>query len=177
MLLFQGKDPLFSNDWAGAMKAGIAFGGTLLVLAGVIVKWGQGRFQKELEMTEEAQKKTADDLTALGRKVDDIDKGCIEQTARTGEMRSRIDKQEIVMQAVLTQQGEFKAGIAALHQQNVELQRDITTLITESGRQVNTSIQALALDLRELQAGAKERDRIGENLEKFFRNMRDGGTK
>lgn len=176
--MLQTSQPLFSNDLAGAVKAGIAFGGTLLVLSGVIVKWGQGRFQKELEMAEEAQKKTADDLTALGKKVDDLDKGCIEETARTGEMRSRLDRQDLILQGVLTQQGEFKAGITALHAQSVELQRDMTTLITESGRQVNTSIQSLALDLARLEAAAKERDRMSEVIDRFMRAARgDGGER
>lgn len=166
--------PFFSSDWNGLWHIAVTFGTMTLLLGGIIVKWGQGRFQKELEMSEDANKKTADDVTNLGIKVDKIDRGCIEETARTAELRSRLDKQDIVQQNVLTMQGKFEAGIAALHAQNTELQRDITTLITDTAGRTNLAVQALAIDLARLDSAAKERERMGTVQAIRDRDGKDG---
>jgi hypothetical protein len=157
----QSNQPFLTNDLQGALK----FFGSLMALGaltiGVFIKWGQSRFSEDI-------KDSKTDITNLGIKVDTIDKGCIEQTARVSELSSRQDKTEVILQQVISTQGEHKSGIAGLQHQLTSLQHDMTILITSSSKAISDDVHALALKVERLDASKEERDRIGRVLEKML---------
>jgi uncharacterized protein YoxC len=159
--VIQADQPFFGNNLEGALKffgSLIAFGGLII---GIVVKMGQTKFAEDI-------KEAKLDITNLGIKVDGIDKGCIEQTAKLTECNRRVDRQEVLLQGVIATQGEQKAGIEGINRQMTSLQSDMTALITSSSKAISDDVHNLALKVERLGASKDERDRIGLVLEKIL---------
>jgi hypothetical protein len=141
----------------------------LLVIVGVIVKWGQSTDSKHMDQMQT-------DLDGIGTKINRIDAGCIEQTTKLDELKSRMDRNDLVVQGLATVDGEFKAKLDELARQSSGLQRDMTSLITESSARIMESIGNLKVDLARLQAAKEERDNtilpMMENLMKAAMSRR-----
>lgn len=176
MILQEGK-PLFTSDWTGIWHALLTFGTVIGVLGAIIVKWGQSADSKRLEQAEKSRDQIAHDLNELGIKVDKIDKSCIERTTQQDELRSRLDRNEIVMQGMLTTDGELKAKLDTLTLQNVGLQRDMTTLINESGARIMENVTGLRVEIAELRAAKQERDAIAPLMERFVQSLNDSAQR
>lgn len=175
--VIQAGAPFFSNDIAGVIKLAVSLGALGGAVILTFVKWGQSKFAEDIkdtkaglkDITEQVNKTaTMAEVNALGSRVNDIDRGCIEQAALAMELRSRVDRHEVLLQQMVSQQGENRAGIAALRDQGTSLQHDMTMLITESSSRVQTSVHDLALKVESLRAGREERDRLGAIFERFI---------
>lgn len=169
----QSGAPFFTSDVEGFLKVVGIFGGMLTVIIGVIVKWGQSHETAQLKNLEDVDKALAHDLNALGLKVDTLNQDCIKRTTVQDGFEVRLSRMDVTIQQILVVQGEFKSGIEMLRSQGVELQRDMTSLIMESGRRIETSVQQVAVEVAELRAARQERDRLSQSLEQFVRGIRD----
>lgn len=175
--MIQTSAPFFSNDIAGIVKLVVslgALGGGVIL---TFIRWGQSKFADDIkdlkgeykELTERADKTASlTELNALGARVNEIDRGCIEQATLVSELRSRLDRYDVLLQQIVSQQGENKAGVATLRDQGTSLQHDMTVLITESSSRVQASVHDLALKVEGLRAGREERDRLGAIFERFI---------
>lgn len=180
--MFQSKDPFFSNDLMGGLKLLGSLGALGAVIIGVFVRWGQSKFTEDVKDMKHRQGELEDalkslapvkDLNQLGERVNEIDRGCIEQTTNLRTLTTRVDRQEVMLQQIIASQGEQKAGITLLQNQGTALQHEMTMMIMESGARIQNLVQELALKVERLDASKGERDRMGLILERLL-NQRDG---
>jgi chromosome segregation ATPase len=184
---FQGPEkPLFTNDWEGIRNTAIVFGTMLLTIIGAIVKWGQSTDTKRMDvmdkritdLKQDSDNKIVDvqkDITELGKKLDRLDKDCIERDTEFNGLTSRVDRHDQTLENVMTSIGEFKGQIAALTAQSVNLQRDMTATITESSRQIETSINGLRIEVATMRAAKQERDALTPLFQQMMANIKQGG--
>lgn len=123
----QANQPFFSNDLAGTLKVIGIFGTMLATTIGFVVKLTTSKYSDDT-------KTLKIDLDNIGKKVDNIDKSCIEQTAKNNIFAARLERHDAVQEQILREQGKQEATLASVEKQNTQLQIDLMSLISENSR-------------------------------------------
>jgi hypothetical protein len=153
----QSNQPFFSNDWQGAAKVFATFGSMILVIVGVIVKWGQSAFKERLD-------KAVDDIEAIGTKVDEADKTSLEEFVKSSDTRDRVTRLEIQLRSLETGHGRNEASIDTLEKQVNSQQGSMLIAMTDQLSDRDEKITKL-----EVAAGRlDERLNMAELIRRFF---------
>jgi ribosomal protein S16 len=163
------SSPFFSNDMAGFVRVLLVFGAVIGSMTALVVKLFGSKFRDDIrDLTKGFDdinkavlaRATVTEVNAVGGKVDTMAK-------EHAETRETTRKLGIDVERLATQQGDMResmgrmqATLDTLRSQNVELQRDMTAAITESGARITKEISELATQVARLD----ERDRLADAL-------------
>lgn len=158
----QTATPFFTNDIVGLLKLLGTFGSMILVVTGVVVKWGQSSFAKRLDVQEH-------DLNEVGKRINQLSAECTESNARRDELRARFDRREPVMDQIIKDLGHLESTATGLEKADRGLQIDMMTMIQSSLKDRDEKIDTMGRELARLQARLEER----ENSRQIIREILD----
>jgi|SRR3954468_8846838 len=148
-----GATPFFTNDFVGLIKIVLVFGSMIGTMIALVVRLSTGKFRDDVRDTQA-------DVTALGKKVDNMAKDFAAEQKQSETVRIEVKQHATEIGNIREAQGEVRAGLEALRSANVELQRDITSAITESGARLADQITLIRVEVARLQ----ERDRLADQI-------------
>lgn len=163
-LLFQTmttKDPFFTNDGIGLIKVFGFLAAIVAPLATVIYKISHGRVSDDV-------KGVKDDVDGIGKKVNS-------HTDEITALRSSVATLKEVQSSCTHDigylregQGSLGSALKQVAEANANVQKDITTLITQTSAQHTEALHRLELEFTRLQTTMKVRDELAVELERRF---------
>lgn len=151
--------PFFSNDFAGAVKVVIVFGGMVAAVATFFYKFTHGKVETDVnkvgEKLDDHLKKYSEAHGALGGRVSALERDSGRCIGDIGHLREG--------------HGELKRSLETLDKAGTELHRDITSMILASQQALTASITNVQVQVAGLMARLEERDRLSVMLDRMDR--------
>jgi chromosome segregation ATPase len=147
----QSPAPFFTNDIQGFLKLVGTFGSIVLLTAGIFVKWGQSAFAKRLDKVET-------DLNGVGGRIASLETGCASSNAKHEELRSRIDRREVVLDNLLIDMGKHDASILSTEKLCHGLQGSFIIMMNDALADRDKQITELRIALGKLESKLEERE-------------------
>lgn len=159
----QATTPFFTNDLAGALKLIGTFGAMILLIAGIFVKWGQSPFSKRLDKLES-------DLDGVGRSLNSVKTDCTTSVAKHDELRDRVNRKEVNIEQILTEQGKHDASLSGIEKQQHSLQGTMLVMLNDALGERDKEITDLKVAIGKLQ----ERDNTRQIVREMLLQTKDG---
>jgi predicted negative regulator of RcsB-dependent stress response len=154
--------PLFTNDAFGVIRYMVV---TFIPIGLPLIGW---LYWQSKRGGDSAAKELSDDVTGIGKKVDDMKQQGIEDRAEMRAFDRRLIHIEEVTTALSREQAALERAEMDLEKQLVGLQTEITQLILATSREQTEAVHRLAIEVAKLGERADVTDcfeNLGKQLE------------
>lgn len=149
------SDPFFTSDIKGVIR----LGGLVLAILGPMFFVV---FKLVFNSTTETVKKLSEDLTGYGVRLGKQETAQTTCSAEMSAMKQNIGRHEIKVEGIAISQAKVETKVEEMARQQVELQRDVMSAVTESGRQQTAAMTDLKIEIAKLTERNKFGDALGE---------------
>jgi hypothetical protein len=156
------QDPFFSNDIKGLMRLGALVFSILGPMFFVV-------FKLVFNSTNDKVKTLSEDLTGFGMRLGKQETAQTTCSAEIGAMKQTMTRHETKVEGIAISQAKVETKVEEMARQQVELQRDVMSAVTESGRQQTAAMTELKIEIAKL----TERNKFGDALSEIAEILRE----